>query len=233
MRLTVSAVESRLIRALQRGGLAVLEGKGWIIYRAGDCRRRSVGKLPNAIIDDLCAKGALVNDEGDPSLLSWGDASIEIETASDGSSLKASKSSTKRARPRSLIEQAARLDKCEAGRSRLLMAANRFLAEVEQASASQFTTMRWDQTPMSRGAAKQPHMGPGEAASRAAANLRHVRQVIGDVDFAVLELVLIGDISRAGLARRTGLTPRGALRQMYAALVRLAEAYDLAVPSAC
>lgn len=181
-----------LIRALQRGGMAVEDNNRWAVFRQRDRRRAVVGYLDAVQIDALRLTGALTPFGEDATTLIWSGPAGHSGSLRDGSALRRPdpKASARRRKP---IEQV--LDALNNDRDRLRArnAGLRLTSDIQRAMSPQSVTMRWDAAGAVDGSRKADRGGGSISAAAAKRQLDAVAAAVGDQAFsAVIGLLVHG-----------------------------------------
>ncbi|MEM0985916.1 MAG: DUF6456 domain-containing protein [Pseudomonadota bacterium] len=221
----------RLIRALQRGGMAAMTTTGaWSVYRDRDKRRRVIGTLDGVAVDALRGTGHLAPFGSKSDILVWsgpaipgaGAAATELE---DRPIAAPAPDRTRRVR-RSAMEQVMDEMPDETARIRARNAALRFNGDLHRAATPQTMTMRWDPVGAVDGTPRRGTAGFSGSAAAAARRLATVEGLLGNVRMhALLGLVLHGQ-SMARIAAQGGWPLKRTPKALADTLIDLADAYD-------
>ncbi|MEO0981986.1 MAG: hypothetical protein AAFX03_04975 [Pseudomonadota bacterium] len=210
--------ERRLIRALERGGVAFLQSSGWEVRRRPDARIRAIGRLSKETAGALIEAGDLrpVGERGER--LIWARAA---SGASHPGLCPPPTPAPSRAGRKTLLTKA--LEGADDGR--LAAAVARLAADVERAATPASVAMRWDDTPATsaRRAGRAPSGVDAVAAER---RLRRLQDVLGAADFRDLQRVVVEQISARRFAETIGVRPAEAVERVAVLLIALADAYD-------
>jgi len=218
----------RLIRALQRGGMAVAApGGSWAIYRDRDRRRRIVGTLDGVAVEALRSTGSLCPLGTDTATLVWtGPAPRASDPVPAPAPLPVEAGSPARRPHRSAMVQV--LDTLEdpdaAVRAR--NAALRFNGDIHRAASPQSVTMRWDAAGAVDGSRGTGGAGMGQSALAAARRLSRIRAALGETGSAALIALILHERPLARIAADAGWSAAAAPARLAALLLDLADAYD-------
>ncbi len=223
----------RLIRALQRGGMAVATASGrWDIYRDRDRRRRVVGALDGVAVEALRSTGALCSLGGSDSVLVWSGPLPEQDTGAplpvpaavrpDGTAGQRQRQQRQRSAMAQVLEALA--EPGAAGRAR--NAALRLNGDLHRAATPQSVTMRWDIAGKVDASRSPGGAGMGQAALAAARRLSALRTALGEGAMAALVALVLHERPPTRIAVDAGWPPARAPRELARLLLRLADAYD-------
>ena len=223
----MTAVNSdRLLRALERGGLARRTGDQWSVYRGRDLRRTPVGTLRSVEIDALMAEGRLCWFGDGRDAVVWAAAD---DTGVEARDVKRPCIAAKRTQRRSPLAQVLDCAKDDRDRARWRDALIRLDRDVERAATSQAATMRWDGAGHVDGSRASGRAGLALGAVEAAKRLAALRGVLGPLKFRVVVDLAIHQRPIRRIARDAEWSERSAIAQVSNAVDDLAIAYDNAV----
>mgnify|MGYP001799354110 CR=1 FL=1 len=217
----------RLIRALQRGGVAAqTQENTWGVWRSKDRRGRIIGTLNGAEVEvlrlrrELKPLGAEANR-----VLTWAgsraEATVSVAEAPDLERLGA-------ANGRSLLETLIANCVSQALRSSIRKACQSFMADLESVDrVGHAKTMNWDalgQPRSAKGQRPDPGYRPLQVGG-ANARLEALHSALGDDDLRFLMKLVVREASRTALAKYFALRPVLAEQRGMALLRRLVAAY--------
>ena len=217
----------RLIRALQRGGVAArTQEDTWSVWRSQDRRGRIIGTLSGADVEVLRLRSALKPFGAEAhGVLIWAGCPTETTGKAAVAPDLAIPSSP---HARSLLEALIANCASQALRSGIRKACQSFLADLEAIDRSgNSKTMNWDALAQSRSIKSQrkdPGYRPPQARG-AKARIEALRSTLGDDDFGFLMKLVAREASRASIAKYFGLRPVLAEQRGMAILGRLVTAY--------
>lgn len=225
-------MKSRLIRALQRGGVtAELRPDLWGVWRASDRRGRVIGTLSGADIDILRLQQNLKPLGNElPTVLIWSGAievepnaqPIDVNSLSDVDPLNAT-----------LLEVILRKTMSPTIRDALRRACEWFRHDIEQAGQSgSHVTMNWDRLGAEASSSSLRHHTPIRSQNRAAARRRlaQLADRFSEADFAILEQTVMRELSRTQLAKAHNLRPSVVERRASGILQALVDFYVAGKP---
>jgi len=222
-------MKPRLIRALQRGGVAAeIRTDTWGVWRTRDRRGRVIGHLSGSDIDILRFQNRLkpVGAE-DQTVLVWGG---EREIPSRPVEMGASALVNAPLIDASVLEALFRKTPSPEMRERLRRACEAFRNDLESVSAAAgHLTMNWDRLGAEARTHRPPNMqGPIiRRESRSAQNrLNQLAHQLTEIELSILELTVLREVTRTQLARAHGLRPVLAERRAQAILLSLSEFYE-------
>jgi len=225
-------MKTRFIRALQRGGMASqISEERWGIWRNRDRRARRIGVMSGTEIDLLRLRGML---------RPWGDRTppILVCTHSILAAPLVAPSADRleqdtRSRSRPLIELM--VDHCHdrALRQLICETAQRYRADVICAArAGVMGRMNWDGLALGGridGGRGRHAPNPAFRASHAQSALATIEAALGGEEIRLLDRLILGDETRAALARRFGVRPSLIEGRAIAAIRALYEVYRVRV----
>ncbi len=225
-------MKPRLIRALQRGGVASqVRTEAWGVWRTQDRRGRVIGHLNGTDIDILRFQNNLkpVGTESQVVLV-W---SGERELRSRPTDLETSTILEAPSPNLSVLEALFRKTPSPDIRARLRRGCEAFRNDLESASAvAGYLTMNWDRL----GAEARTHrpvclQNPNIShESRAArTRLNQLAHQFTDLDLSILELTVMREVTRLQLAKAHGLRPVLAERRAQAILHDVSAFYETRV----
>jgi len=219
----------RLIRALQRGGLAAqIEEDRWGIWRTMDRRGRMVGAMSGAEIELLRMRETLrPSGDGRPPILVWSGPILDQPVLTPSASVL-ERADEMRGAP--LLESV--LSRC------LDLSLRRMIRETVQVyradvecvhRAGAVSGMNWDSLALGgkiSGGQRRDSAGYSAEASRAMATLSCIHNHLNRDEIAFLDRLILGEESRAALAKRYDV--RSALMEQRAisAVRTLANVYN-------
>ena len=219
----------RLIRALQRGGVAAqTQDDTWSVWRSQDRRGRIIGTLNGAQVEVLRLRGDLkpLGAEAHRVLI-WAGCQLEANGSVAAAPDLAIPNS---AHMRSLLEALITNCASQALRSGIRKACQSFMADLEVSERSGHAkTMNWDALAQVR-SAKGQRGDPGyrsQQARGATARIETLHSALGDDDLNFLMRLVVREASRASIAKYFGLRPELAEQRGMAILRRLVTAYGV------
>lgn len=219
----------RLLRALQRGGVAAETGVDtWGVWRSRDRRGRIIGSFTGAEVEILRLRNSLKPLGGDDvTVLIWRETettepNIEAVAPDFGVSSKIT--------PRSLLE--ALISDCVSKdlRTRIRKACQNFSADLECANrAGNAVTMNWDALGANhhvKGALGFDPMHKSSSAAAATSRLKAVEAALTHEDMRFLFKMVLSEATRSSMAKLFALRPALAERKGFAILRTLTGVYD-------
>ena len=173
---------AKLIRALQRGGVALRCGEGgYRVWRCQNRKRRALGVMRAIDGDALRADGKIILMEGEHALYHWVGSVEGLVRGKPVPPPAVLLPRRKRRAGRGLLARA--LDEAvdERDRQRLADAAARFLGDVERAAQPQHVTMNWSSLALGSIDGTRSHGNnlPGYSSARALERLKAARAALG------------------------------------------------------
>ncbi|MEM7767806.1 MAG: DUF6456 domain-containing protein [Pseudomonadota bacterium] len=217
----------RLIRALQRGGMAASGADGvWSIYRDRDKRRRIVGTMDAVAVDALVSTGRLCALGETGRILVWSGPAVTGAAATP----VATPLIPGKAKPqprRTPMEQVLAQLSDERTRLRARNAALRLDGDVHRAATPRSVTMRWDGAGAVDGTRRAGDgAGTSHAAAAAARRIADMRTALGSEHFAALLALVLHERPLNRIAADAGWPARTAAKSLAGLLTSLADAYD-------
>ncbi|MEL7452368.1 MAG: DUF6456 domain-containing protein [Pseudomonadota bacterium] len=225
-------MSARLVATLARGGMAVEDGDGYLIYRGQDGRRTSIGRLTVADLAPYIEAEDLRRDETCPSRWTWATPLVPRTTAAHALPPHCLSRPAKRLVRRPFFLQVLQDSFEGTDCTRLQRAIDRFHQEIELSGRGQVITMNWDMVPHGRGGGRAMVHGQAAASHQAARTLKAVARRLGEHRSAMVHRLIIGEASRRRFAEDFGLSLRGASNEAKLCLEALANAYDNGAPPA-
>lgn len=215
-----------MIRALQRGGMAV-EGsaQGWEVYRERDRRRRPVGTLDRVAVDALRSSGHLcpLGEAGDR--LVWTGPMPEPVPEAVRPDPPGEPSSILKRR-RSPMEQVLGALPDEHNKVRARNAALRLNGDIHRAASPQAVTMRWDAAGAVDGTRRAGAGGASLAALAAGRRLAAVRAAMGEQGCNAVVALVLHERPVGRIAAEAGWPKGRGAAVLAERLLDLADAYD-------
>lgn len=221
-------MKSRLIRALQRGGIVAEIGPDrWGVWRSKDRRGRMIGVLTGAEIDVLRVREALKSlGDGQPPILVWAGFVLETPLVAP-SSARLDNDAQGTVAP--MIELLLSRSQDVGLRELIRETARRYRADAERASSvGAARGMNWDGLALGgkidggRGFSDQ---GPGGGALTAQSAHEVLRRHLGSETMSLLDRLILSGDSRTQLTKRLGGRPALMERRSLAAIRALHEVY--------
>ena len=221
-------MKARLIRALQRGGIAASKGDDrWRVWRSQDRRGRVIGTLSGAEIDILRLRNDLkpLGKEEDQ-LLVW--AGQQAECASLAA-VAPELLPPAEAHVRSLLEMLIANCASAALRTRIRRACQAYIQDLEDAERGASTTMNWDGLARGRLAKGQRRASGFNPPSSAAAKRRldKVSDQLADDERTFLEKLIVREASRSSIAKAFAMRPALAEQKGMSVLRQLMQIYGV------
>lgn len=221
-------MKTRLIRALQRGGIPASTGDDtWRVWRSQDRRGRVIGTLSGAEIDILRLRHDLkpLGKEEDQ-LLVW--AGRQMERASLAA-VAPELLPPAEAHVRSLLEMLIANCASAALRTRIRRACQAYIQDLEGADHGASTTMNWDGLARGRLAKGQRRASGFNPPSSAAAKRRlaKVSDQLADDERAFLEKLIVREASRSSIAKAFAMRPALAEQKGMSVLRQLVQIYGV------
>ena len=225
-------MSERLIRALQKGGMAAEIGADrWGIWRSRDRRTRQIGVMTGAEIDILRIRGWVqpLGDEAPPVLV-CGPSLLETQHATP--SAKRLKQD-RQARNEPLIERM--LERCpdRALRQLICETVQQYRADVSGASRLGVVPgMNWDGLALGGridGGLGRKSPNSSIVASHAQSRLTVIYSELGSERIRFLDRLILGEETQSGLARRFGIRSSLVEGQALAAIRALQQVYKTRV----
>jgi len=219
-------MKPRLVRAIQRGGVAALiRADTWGVWRTRDRRGRMIGTITGADIDIMRLRDQLKPIGGDgEKTLAWGgeegpepQVTARLPDPEKGDALQ----------NRSLLESLIVSSHDPAFRRDLRAACQNYIADVERASASSDrVTMNWNAFDagdrVQSGFVRDPLQGAREAL-KANARLTKLHAELSSDDARFLRKMVLFEATRASLAKTFAMRPALTERHGLAVLRTLVE----------
>ena len=222
-------MKPRLLRALQRGGVAASSGADtWHIWRSQDRCGRIIGSLSGAEIDILRLRHDLkpLGDDKDQVLI-WTGRLVERDRAS----LAAPDIGHPGSEPqnRSLLEMLIANCASPVLRTRIRYACQVYRQDLEDVSRGTSTTMNWDGLARGRLAKGQGQRSGFESRTgkRAEQCLARVADLMGQGDHEFLLKLVVREASRSSIAKAYATRPALAEQKGMSILRKLLAAYGL------
>ena len=198
----------RLLRALQRGGVAASSGADtWNIWRSRDRRGRIIGSLSGAEVDILRLRNDLkpVGD-GEDQVLMWTGIPVERDRAASAApSLAPFANYQNRSLLEMLIANCASLTL----RTQIRDACQSYRNDLETVSRGNSTTMSWDALArgrLTKGQRKIAGFEPRTAKS-SESRLAKLTNVLGRDDHTFLQKLVVKEASRSSIAKSYAMRP--------------------------
>lgn len=217
----------RLIRALQRGGVAArTQTDVWSIWRSSDRRGRIIGSLSGADVEVLRLRNDLkpLGDEVNQ-VLTWAGQQVELnerERYAPHIALAAP------SHARSLLEMLIANCASSSLRERIRKACQCLMADLEAfEGAGNPVTMNWQSLAQGRLAKGQSLRSEFRTSKSASAQhrLTTVHAALGDDDLRFLLKLVVREASRSAIAKAFGLRPALAEQRGFSVLRALVDAY--------
>lgn len=217
----------RLLRALQRGGVAArTRADSWSIWRSADRRGRIIGVLNGADVEILRLRNELkpLGDESNQVLIWAGPQSEFPQRPVQRPDLM----QNDKGQSRSLLEML--ITNCASNvlRERIRKACQSYLADLEAVDRSgHATTMNWQTLAQGRVTKNQrfPRAFGEASASAARQRLAGIHAALGDDDLRFLLKLVVRESSRSVIAKAFGLRPVLAEQRGFSILRALANTY--------
>lgn len=221
----------RVRRILRGGGMVLANETSLSIYRTCDARRGCIAQVNGQVLKALIATGDVQEIQNMPGRWIWagGDNSQSLPRK-----VKPPQLPVPEKRAGTLLERVLNSLDDERDRQRITRIIMRFLGDAEAMSRGNVRVMSWEFVPRGQGA--KPAGGkPGftEAALDARQNLDRLQSHLGAQKLAMLEALIVREMSARQLENRFGLMPKEILPLARELLHDLARAYDLAIPADC
>ncbi|MEL6415579.1 MAG: hypothetical protein AAFQ15_11635 [Pseudomonadota bacterium] len=221
-------MKARLLRALQRGGVAASSGGDtWRVWRSQDRRGRIIGTLSGAEIDILRLRNDLKPlGCGEEQLLVWAGERVgrdrDTSTAPDFALVSDQYK-------RSLLEMLIANCPSQALRTQIRKACQSYLHDLEDVSRGSSTTMNWHglaRGRLDKGQRQRSDFEPrtGKPAER---RLGKVAEEVSRADQAFLRQLVETEASRASIARTFAMRPALAEQKGMSILRKLVAAYGV------
>ena len=219
-------MKPRLLRALQRGGVAApSDADTWHIWRSQDRRGRIIGSLSGAEIDILRLRNDLKPlGDGEDQVLIWTGRIDERDsgaTAAPELALVAEQSN------RSLLEMLVANCASNALRAHIRDACQFYRQDFEDVSRGISTTMNWDglaRGRLAKGQRQRPGFEP-RSARRAEQRLASIADKLNRADQAFLMKLVVMEASRSTIAKAFAMRPALAEQKGMSILRQLLSAY--------
>ena len=219
-------MKPRLLRALQRGGVAASSGADtWHIWRSQDRRGRIIGSLSGAEIDILRLRNDLTPlGNGEDQVLIWTGQRAERDLAAVAAPELAPVAGP---RKRSLLEMLIANCASQALRTQIRDACQAYRQDLEDVSSGPSTAMNWDglaRGRLTKGQRQRSGFEPrtGRGAER---RLAKIANALGQEELAFLNKLVVQEVSRASLAKAFVLRPALAEQKGMSILRKLVSAY--------
>lgn len=222
------AIELDRVRGiLRRGGMAVPKGELLEIYRTRDARRGYVAEISRDMLDALIAAGDVAEMKDMPGRWHWAARSRGARAARP---VVAPLMPAKAKRTGKVLARVLNSVSDEHERRRLSKAASRFLGDTEAISRGTVRVMSWEFIPRGQGAKAQGgRPGFADTGLIAHQNLDRLQARIGPRKMAMLEALIVREMSTRQIEHRFSLLPKEVLPAAKALLQDLADAYDLVI----
>lgn len=225
-------MKARLARVLERGGMASqLSAERWGIWRGRDRRTRRIGVLSGAEIDVLRLRGMLQPwGDGAPPILVCAQSILEPSMVAP-SPERLDQEAKSVSRP--LIELM--VDRCHDRALRQLICdtVHRYRTDVDCAARAGITGhMNWDGLALGgriEGGRGPQAPNPAFRASRAQAALAVIEAALGVSNMRLLDRLILGEETRAALARRFAIRPSLMEGRALAAIRALHQVYGVKI----
>ena len=221
-------MKPRLLRALQRGGVAASSGADtWHIWRSKDRRGRIIGSLSGAEVDILRLRHDLKPlGDGEDQVLIWTGDRVERDQAAAAAPDLASIPESQK---RSLLEMLIANCASQALRTRLRDACQVYRQDLEDVSRGSSTTMNWDGLARGRLAKGQRQRSAYEprTGTLAERRLAKVADLMGQEDLAFLLKLVVQEAPRTSIAKAFAIRPVLAEQKGMSILRKLVAAYGL------
>lgn len=220
-------MKPRLLRALQRGGVAATSGADtWHIWRSKDRRGRIIGSLNGAEIDILRLRNDLKPlGDGEDQVLIWAGQCVERDHASMAALDLAPVAEQHK---RSLLEMLIANCASQVLRTQLRDACQFYRNDLEDVSRGTSTTMNWDGLARGRLAKAQRQRSSFDprTSKRAQRRLAKVTEAMGRDDHGFLLKLVVQEASRSSIAKTFAMRPALAEQKGMSILRRLVAAYE-------
>lgn len=221
-------MKPRLLRALQRGGVAASSDSDvWHIFRSQDRRGRIIGTLSGAEIDILRLRNDLKPlGDSDDEVLIWAGPCVERD---DAASAAPDLTPVAELHKRSLLEMLIANCASQVLRTQIRKACQAYLQDLEAVSRSGSTTMNWEgliRGPLVKGQRQHSDFEPriGRSAAR---RLTKVTGELSQEDQAFLMKLVVQEASRSSIAKAFGKRPALTEQKGMSILRKLVAAYGL------
>lgn len=201
-------MKMRLLKALQRGGVAASTGDDtWRIWRSKDRRGRVIGTLSGAEVDILRLRNDLKPmGKDDDQVLVWAGKRFEQVSISPGAPDLLPPAE---AHARSLLEMLVANCPSRFLRMRIRKVCQAYTQDIEEADRGASTTMNWDGLVRGRLAKGQRRTSDfiTPSSNSATRRLAKVSDRLTDDDRAFLEKLVVREASRSSIAKAFALRP--------------------------
>ena len=221
-------MKMRLLKALQRGGVAASAGDDtWRIWRSQDRRGRVIGTLSGAEIDILRLRNDLKPlGKDEDQLLVWAGNRIDQERVPIAAPDLAPPAA---AHARSLLETLIANCASPTLRTRIRKACQAYIRDLEEADRGASTTMNWNglvRGRLTKGQRRIPNYAP--SSSRAAKlRLAKVSDELAHEDCAFLVKLVVREQSRSSIAKAFAIRPALAEQRGMSILRQLMSIYGV------
>lgn len=221
-------MNSRLLRALQRGGVAASSGADtWHIWRSPDRRGRIIGSLSGAEIDILRLRHDLKPlGDGEDQVLIWTGRQTERNR---NASARPDLAPINEHQKRSLLEMLIANCPSQVLRTRIREACQSYRQDLEDVARGASTTMNWDSLARGRLAKGQRHISVFEprTARSSERRLAKITDAFSQDDHAFLMKLVVQETSRSSIAKTFAMRPALAEQKGMSILRKLMAAYGV------
>ena len=201
-------MKPRLLRALQRGGVAASSGADtWYIWRSQDRRGRIIGSLSGAEVDILRLRNDLTPfGDGEYQVLIWTGNRVKRDSAASAAPSFAPLTNHEN---RSLLEMLIANCASQALRTQIRDACQSYRNDLEAVSRGNSTTMNWDglaRGRLTKGQRKNASFDPRTDKS-SESRLAKLTNVLGRDDRAFLQKLVVKEASRSSIAKDIAMRP--------------------------
>ncbi len=224
-------MNSKLIRALQRGGCVVeVQPSCWDVWRGQDRRGRSIGQLSDTEIQVLKVDGHLARlGRAEDGRLVWSGGVAPSNNAVSSPAALVGIANDKRGQIRSQLQRLLEDARSAEERRKLAQAALDFAEDVERAETSGAAKgMNWGMIATGgriQGGVRADYRGRIGYASRSAQRLKLLQDRLASGEYTLLRRLIVERVTRNALARWLNEAPLDAQRRARRALRHLAEIY--------
>ena len=221
-------MKMRLLKALQRGGVAASTGDDtWRIWRSQDRRGRVIGTLSGAEVDILRLRNDLKPlGKDEDQVLVWAGKRSEIANTAAGTPDLLPPAE---AHARSLLEMLIANCASRFLRARIRKVCQAYIQDIEEADRGAPTTMNWGSLVKGRLVKGQRRASGFNPPSSAAAKQRlaKVSDMLMDADRAFLGKLVVREASRSSIAKAFAIRPALAEQKGMSVLRQLMQIYGV------